>query len=52
MEKHVKIGSWASWQQALGTEMNWLQKFAFYRCTSLLFHACVETFTYTLRVLS
>ena len=30
IEKHVKIGWWASWQQALGTEMNWLRKFASY----------------------
>ena len=52
IEKHVKIGWWASWQQALGTEMNWLRKFASYGCTSLLFHVCVKTCTYTLQVLS
>ena len=32
--------------------MNWLRKYASYRCTSLLFHACVKTCTYTLYVLS
>ena len=41
-----------SCKQASGTEMNWLRKYASYRCTSLLFHACVKTCTYTLYVLS